>query len=56
MKINIFFENENIDCVCVWVINFNIEIYMISVSLYFEKYENNWFGINKVIDILKGYM
>jgi hypothetical protein len=29
---------------------------MTSVSSYFEKYENNWLGINKVTDILKGHM
>lgn len=29
-------------------------IHMTSVSLCFEKCGNNWFGINKVTDILKG--
>lgn len=40
-------------CIC-FLLYFNVEIYMISVSLCFEKCENNWFGINKIIDILKG--
>lgn len=56
MKISIFLENDNSDCACVCVINPNIEMHMTSVSSYFEKYENNWLGINKVTDILKGHM
>lgn len=39
---------------CVYILYPNIEIHMTSVSLCFEKCETNWFGINKVTDILKG--
>lgn len=39
----------------VCVINPNTEIDMTSVSSYLEN-KNNWLGINKVTDILKGHM
>lgn len=42
-------------CMCTYIYMFFIvSQHMTSVSLFFEKCENNWFGINKVSDILKG--
>lgn len=40
-------------CIC-FLLYPNVEIHMTSVSLCLEKCENNWFGINKITDILKG--